>query len=164
MEFLRVAKKRKRTELFPVEKVQKALESGRTIVFTDGSGGAISGAGAWFGDQDPRNVSTRVHGEQGSARAELFAIVCALERCLPREAVTVLSDSRDAIRSVLLKTTRLMQRCPDLLKKLCDLELDRDVEYIWIPGHSGIRGNMEADRLAKRARAQPQPTSVLIQK
>lgn len=153
-----IVKKRRRTEMFPFGAVEEAERAGRTIVFTDGSASRDqSGAGVWFGDDNPRNVSKRVSGSQDSARAELFAIVCALEQSAPAEKLTILSDSQDALRSVRSKSTRLIQRCPDLLDRLTQLEPDRDVQYVWTPGHSGIRGNEAADKLAKRARVDVEP-------
>ncbi len=56
-------------------------------------------------------------------------------------------------------TSRLVAECQDALLALANRN---EVTLIWIPGHQGIPGNEETDRLARQASAAlplvPQPT------
>jgi len=45
-----------------------------------------------------------------------------------------------------------------LTKHLLDSNLDLQLHLHWVPGHTGIQGNDEADKLAKQAAEYPQPT------
>jgi ribonuclease HI len=76
------------------------LSSSTISVFTDGacpSNGqknAIAGVGVWFGNEDPRNISERLPpGPQTNNRAELWAVIRALQSIPPNERVEIYTDS-----------------------------------------------------------------------
>ncbi|KAI1506556.1 ribonuclease H [Biscogniauxia marginata] len=78
-----------------------------TQVWTDGSSrgngklGASAGVGVYFGANDPRNVSERLGGElQTNQRAELTAILRALEIVPVKQSMRIHSDSRYCISCV----------------------------------------------------------------
>ena len=138
-------------------------------VYTDGSAlgngttGCIAGIGVWFGEDDPRNVSEKLQGnKQSNGRAELMAAIIALEKTIGQD-VEILSDSTYVINSATTwiegwkkRGWRKAGNKPvenlDLIKRLDQLireaQGNRQIVWTWVKGHSGIRGNEEADRLA----------------
>ena len=85
--------------------------------------------------------------------AELRAILLALKHvCYSKgKSFLILSDSLSSLQSIL----NLKYDHP-VLVQILDLytELTRDrreIAFIWVPGHVGIRGNLAADSAAKDA-------------
>jgi ribonuclease HI len=68
----------------------------------------------------------------------------------------MVSDSRAAIAALPKITTEssLVWECMQVLEKLSK---SNRVTLVWIPGHQGIPGNEEADRLAKDGVAEVPP-------
>ncbi|KAK0702426.1 ribonuclease H-like domain-containing protein [Apiosordaria backusii] len=147
----------------PTKKLKKAhrLDNGAV----PGNGKAIGGIGVWFGDNDPRNISERLAGPvQTSQRAELTAIVRALQALDVDSPIEIRTDSQYAIDCVTKwcdvwikngwKTTEHMPvKNADLIKAIRALIDQRDEKgtitiFTKVDGHSGDYGNDEADRLA----------------
>lgn len=137
-----------------------ALNGGVTEirVYTDGSclgngqkhDQVIAGAGAWFGRQDPRNVSCLVPGKQTNNRAEVFAVYKALEQCPPRSWVVILTDSALTINGATRQSKRKANQ--DLFDMVDQITATMaNVRYVKVLAHSGIEGNEMADALAKQA-------------
>ena len=143
------------------------------VVYTDGScmnNGemtARAGSGVWFGDDDDRNVGFRVPGaDQSNQVGELAAILHAI-RSVPRDqALTIKTDSMYAINGL----TRNLEKWEDrgwlgskhaeLFKSITAWMRFRSntTKISWVKGHSGVRGNEEADKLAASgAGSDPQP-------
>lgn len=129
------------------------------IVYTDGSclgngqahDSVIAGAGAWFGKNDPRNVSCSVPGKQTNNRGEIYAVVKALEQCPARSRVAIHTDSWTTIQGV--KNTKSKRKANGDLLELIDRAAAKmtEVRYVKVKAHSGILGNEMADALAKQA-------------
>ncbi|CUS06669.1 unnamed protein product, partial [Tuber aestivum] len=52
---------------------------------------------------------------------------------------------------------QISQQIQQLTKDLLSSDLDLQLHLHWVPSHTGIQGNDEADRLAKQAAEYPQP-------
>ncbi|KAF3766036.1 hypothetical protein M406DRAFT_221619, partial [Cryphonectria parasitica EP155] len=146
------------------------MEFGLEEVYTDGSAlsngqeGAVAGVGVFFGDRDPRNISERLPGDvQTNQRAELTAIIRALQSVPPQRGVLIWSDSTYAIKCVTdwfikweangWKTHKGPVQNRDLVELALQEIRKRDAlgtrtVIKWIKGHEGNRGNVEADGLA----------------
>ncbi|OAA67838.1 ribonuclease [Niveomyces insectorum RCEF 264] len=142
-------------------------------IYTDGSSlgngqsGASAGIGVFFGHGDKRNISERLKGEvQTNQRAELTAILRALQVVPVSQPVRIFSDSTYAISCVndWYKSwsnngwrTRggdsVMNQ--DLIKAVRSFIDMRDkagamTMFRWVKGHSSDSGNVAADMLANQ--------------
>lgn len=144
--------------------------NGLVEVYTDGSTlangqeGAVAGVGVFFGDGDSRNISERLPGEvQTNQRAELTAILRALQTIPSTQGVLIWSDSMYAIKCVTewfvkwetngWKTHKGPVQNRDLvemvLKEIRKREaLGTKTVIKWVKGHESNRGNVAADGLA----------------
>lgn len=146
-------------------------EPGMLRIFTDGSSlsngrrGATAGVGVFFGEDDERNVSERLEGEtQTNQRAELTAVVRALERTKDDEKIRIFTDSKYTIDCSLnwyKSWVKNNWKKPngedvlnqDLIKQIRALIDERDEEgfttlFQWVKGHASNAGNVAADKLA----------------
>lgn len=139
-------------------------------IYTDGSSlgngyqGAVAGVGVFFGAGDPRNISERLQGEpQTNQRAELTAILRALEVTPPKQAVQIFTDSKYAIQCITewyrnwekngWKTAQGPVKNRDLVEairaRINDREAKRaQTQFTWVKGHADDAGNNAADVLA----------------
>lgn len=143
---------------------------GTRLVWTDGAcqnngkPGAIAGVGVYFGDGDARNVSEPLEGAQTNQRAELKGAIRALEVLAAdgdlRGPVQIRTDSRyvqkglhEWLQGWKRRGWRTAGGDPVKNRELWE-QLDAlnarfaDVTLVHVPGHSGIHGNEQADRLA----------------
>ena len=134
-----------------------------TTIYTDGScikngeETACAGSGVWFGDDDPRNMSLRVPGpNQSNQTGELYAILQAIRSVPPDQALIIRTDSMYAVNGLTSNLEKwedqgwLRSKHADLFKSITAWMRFRSntTELVWVKGHSGIRGNEEADKLA----------------
>jgi len=80
---------------------------------------------------------------------------CACEnirRAYKNKQILIFSDSQAALKALssLKVTSALVAECLDVLSALASLN---EVTVAWVPGHRGILGNEEADKLARQASA-----------
>jgi ribonuclease HI len=139
--------------------------SNALVVYADGAcafnqdrSTACAGVGVWFGDGDQRNVSEPLVGVQTNQRAELTALIRALQAAPQDVPLHVFSDSEYVVLGVnfrledwakngfpSVKNTDLWQLLHNLLKARSD---EGPVSLEHIRGHSGVYGNEMADALA----------------
>ncbi|KAI1418150.1 RnaseH-domain-containing protein [Hypoxylon sp. FL1857] len=166
----------------PAAKKPKKSSAGETLVvedepdvqhvYTDGSSlsngraGAIAGVGVWFGHGDRRNVSERLQGDiQTNQRAELTAILRALQKVPVGEKIRIFSDSKYSISCVTewyvnwqkngWKTQSGPVKNKDLIEAI-RAKIDERTKagtktyFQWVKGHAADAGNVAADDLAVR--------------
>ena len=131
---------------------------GAPIWFTDGSR-ANSGAGSGiFGLRPNRSLSFPLGKFATVFQTEIYAILqCACEnirRAYKSKQILIFSDSQAALRALssLKVTSILVAKCLDALSALASLN---EVTLVWVPGHCGILGSEEADKLARQVSATP---------
>jgi ribonuclease HI len=144
---------------------------GMLTIYTDGSSlrngatGARAGVGVYFGPGDRNNVSEALTGtRQTNQRAELTAILRAIEIAPRHRDITIYTDSRYAIdcvtnwyknwkRNGWLTANKKPVENRDLIQEVRNKMEERDglgrgTYFVWVKGHNGEKGNVEADRLA----------------
>jgi len=140
-------------------------------IYTDGAcpnngkEGAIAGSGVYFCNDDGWNLSCPLPGEiQTNNRAEMFAIIVALHFVPNNWGATIYSDSKLCVKGCNEWMAGWKRRGWKTSKgqsvKNKDLWIDIDkllatknenIQFQWVKGHSRIKGNVEADRLAVMA-------------
>ena len=147
-------------------------------VYTDGSclnngeTNAQAGGGIWYGENDPRNTSFRVPiPEQSNQTGELYAILHAIKSAPTDQAISVMTDSMYAVNGLTRDLEKwedqgwLYAKHADLFKSITAWMRYRSnkTKLTWVKGHSGIKGNEEADKLANlgaRKERDPQTTNL----
>ena len=152
----------------------RGLDEEPTCVYTDGSCtkngklDTVCGAGIWFGDNHPLNRSIRVPGpSQSNQIGELAAIVVALQSVDPLIPITCITDSRYVIDglNVHLSTWEdqaWLDTANEEWFRAAAYHLRRraaPTHFKWVKGHTGVKGNEEADRLANEGTQNHNPTT-----
>ena len=115
-------------------------------VYVDGSAllGRWSGCAVWFGDHDPRNLAKDLPPPHTSPRAELQAVVLALDLGV-RDAI-IYSDNAFVVQAYQRGWPATFAHA-DLMAELRSRATEANVRVSKVAGHSGILGNEAADAL-----------------
>ena len=149
----------------PAENVLQIYTDGSSLA--NGKAGSRAGVGVFFGDGDARNVSERLVGDpQTNQRAELMAMLRALQIAPTGQTVQIISDSQYSINCVTQwaigwkskgwKTaTGENVKNQDIIRAILDKMDERtkakaNTYFHWVKGHASDRGKTAADRLAVR--------------
>ena len=109
-------------------------------------------------------VQHRLQDDSSIYIAELHEIYNALQVVAERQwqKVVICTDSQSVVNSLKMK----YPKCPLLIHILNTHQTlsdgGREIVFCWIPGHTGIFGNMQADRYAKDALALDHITNIPI--
>lgn len=149
-------------------------ENDYVVVFTDGAcekngfSGAKAGIGVWFGDNHPFNVSAPVKGKATNNVGEIQACIEAVKIALKNDIkkLCIKTDSQFVISSMTAwikkwkKSNWKLSTGGDVKNKVDFEVLDKliqdleSVRWIHVNGHVGIKGNEEADKLARNGAQQ----------
>jgi len=81
------------------------------------------------------------------------ALTEASRTCLSFQHIWIFTDNQAAIRNSYKLTPhpghKISLQIQQLTKDLLDSDMDLQLHLHWVPGHTGVQGNDEADRLAK---------------
>ncbi|GMS83458.1 hypothetical protein PENTCL1PPCAC_5633, partial [Pristionchus entomophagus] len=143
------------------------------VVYTDGAcskngrSNAKAGWGVWWGDGHADNDCGAVSGEQTNNRAEMLAVIKAIQTARNRGMLKLIvrTDSQLLINSMDKWIVKWKNngwknangkdvKNQDLLQIL-DMQLEVfPVHFEHVPGHAGVHGNEMADQLARHAAAE----------
>ena len=132
-----------------------------TVVYTDGACRGNPGPGGWAWVVPDGQSASGGAPQTTNQRMELNAVLEAVRSV--EGPLEVFSDSTYVVNCFrdrwwegwIRRGWRNSQKKPvanrDLWEPLIELVLAREIEFVWVKGHSGNRWNDEADRLATEA-------------
>ncbi|HET8608218.1 MAG TPA: ribonuclease HI [Burkholderiales bacterium] len=140
------------------------MTNGVVDVYTDGACKGNPGVGGWGVLLEYDGAVRELYGGEPlttNNRMELTAVIRALEALKRSCRVRLHTDSQYVqqgisswIHNWKRRGWRTADRKPvknaDLWRQLDELAGNHDVEWVWVRGHAGHRGNEHADRLANR--------------
>lgn len=147
-------------------------------IYTDGSSqgngkpGARAGLGVFFGPDDERNLAERLPGiPQTNQRAELLAMLRAMELVPVTQGIKILTDSKYSIacatdwvanweKNNWKNAAKKDVMNQDIIRPLVAKKREREAagattEFEWVKGHATDPGNIAADRLANMGAEKP---------
>ncbi len=135
------------------------------IIYTDGACRGNPGPGGWGVVLHYKGVGKELYGgevETTNNRMELMAVIKALETLKRPSAVRLYSDSSYVLKGITEWITHWKQngwrtsakkpvKNQDLWQRLDAAMARHEINWHWVKGHSGDKGNDRADALANRA-------------
>ncbi|XP_051170050.1 uncharacterized protein LOC127287259 [Leptopilina boulardi] len=127
-----------------------------TAIFTDGAHDERkkSSGAAFFIPEHNFRYGIRINGIKSPISTEMTAIASSLKHIAASEIskAIIITDSRSALQGIqdVFRTKSTHPLILKIIKMVYSiLELGKVIGLLWVPSHSGIMGNLEADRLAK---------------
>jgi ribonuclease HI len=134
-------------------------------IYTDGACRGNPGPGGWAAFLSVDGREKEIAGAEAlttNNRMELTAVIRALESLRRPASVRVFTDSQYVRRGITEWVTswkvrgwRTADRKPvkniDLWQRLEELAAGHEIDWRWVPAHTGIPGNERVDRLANQA-------------
>ncbi len=136
----------------------------QVIIYTDGACKGNPGPGGWGVFMQYKGQEKELYGgemETTNNRMELMAAIMALEALKKTSTVALHTDSKYVLQGITewmdnwkKRGWKTAAKKPvknvDLWRRL-DLAIEKhDINWIWVKGHSGDKGNEKADMLANR--------------
>lgn len=127
----------------------------RKIIYTDGSCMPNPGPGGWAfvvlpNDYDPNPIEFHISGGERCTtnnRMELTAVIEALEFDNDQKDYLIYSDSMYVINCAKGKWKR--KKNIDIWKKYENASKGKNIDWVWVKGHSNNKYNEIVDELAK---------------
>ena len=134
-------------------------------IYTDGACSGNPGPGGWGAQLIYNDSVKEISGYEANTtnnRMELIAVISSLEYIEIKEDIEIYTDSvyvMDGItkwiknwkKNKWLTSTKKPVKNEDLWKKLDKLCKAKKINWSWVKGHSGNKGNERADYLARKA-------------
>ena len=134
-------------------------------IYTDGACSGNPGPGGWGAQLIYNDSVKEISGYEANTtnnRMELIAVISSLEYIQIKEDIEIYTDSvyvMDGItkwiknwkKNKWLTSTKKPVKNEDLWKKLDALCKAKKINWSWVKGHSGNKGNERADYLARKA-------------
>jgi len=141
----------------------KSQHNTYTFIYTDGSRSEGRTGGGYTLDNNITNKKFRLSDINSVFTAEITAILLAItyikeEKIKQAVICTDSSSSILSISSTQINTNPIVYKIRQLINDL--YKENMKIKFLWIPGHAGIRGNNEADRLAKSSLALPPENNI----
>ncbi|PPR79256.1 MAG: Ribonuclease HI [Alphaproteobacteria bacterium MarineAlpha2_Bin1] len=134
-------------------------------IYTDGACSGNPGPGGWGAVIIFENNVNEIFGfeeDTTNNRMELVAVIKSLQ-CLDSEGeIEIYTDSTYVMQGITkwinswkknnwLNASKKQVKNEDLWKKLDTLSSEKNINWIWVKGHSGNKWNDKADHLARNA-------------
>jgi len=139
--------------------------SGVVDIYTDGACRGNPGPGGWAAFLSVDGREKEIAGAEAlttNNRMELTAVIRALESLRRPVSARVFTDSQYVRRGITewlaawkARGWRTAERKPvknlDLWQRLEELAARHEIDWRWVPAHTGVPGNERVDRLANQA-------------
>lgn len=132
------------------------------LFYTDGSKSDLATSSAFVTNDSTHKMKLNHLSSIYSAEVNAIAMALDYSSTLPDRKIVIASDSLSALKALnnMYSNHPGIQRILEIGTKMKDDQ--KIVQYIWVPGHVGIKGNEMADKAAKEALFLPGRGKVLL--